>query len=309
MTDIAAADSFLATHARVLERHRLALLLGRPGAAAAVVASVGAYRNADGGFGWGLEPDLRAAGSQPAGAYSAFELFAELAEHADPAADAEALAAARALATGLADWADTVALDGGALPFSLAGAADAPGTAPWWAGADPAEPSLHITAGILRLAHLSGLAGDHPWVEAATVWTLEQVAASDGPPPGGGYTLAFVLGLLDALAPERPAAQAELERMAALVPADGALRPGGEDDDERLRPLRVSPSPRRPLRALMPAEAIAADLAALAQEQREDGGWTVDFPSSSPAAAVEWRGIATIEALTLLRDNGALATP
>jgi hypothetical protein len=306
MTDIAAADTFLATHARVLERHRLALLLGRSGAAAAIVAGMRAYRNADGGFGWGLEPDLRAPGSQPAGAYSAFELLAELTEHADPAADADALADARALATGLADWAATVALDGGALPFSLPGAAGAPGTAPWWAGADPAEPSLHITAGILRLAHLSGLVGDHAWVEAATVWTLEQVAASDGPPPGGGYTLAFVLGLLDALAPARPAARAELERMAALLPPDGAARVH-PDGDERLRPLRVSPHPDRPLRALMPADAIAADLAALAGEQREDGGWTVDFPSSSPAAAVEWRGIATIEALTLLRAHDRLA--
>ncbi len=277
MTDIAAADTFLATHARVLERHRLALLLGQPGAAAAVVATVGAYRNADGGFGWGLEPDLRAPGSQPAGAYSGFELLAELTAHADAAADGAALADARALATSLADWAGTVALAGGPLPFALPGAADAPGTAPWWAAGDPAEPSLHITAGILRLAHLSGLVGDHPWVEEATVWCLEQIAAADGPPPGGGYTLAFVLGLLDALAPERPAARAELERMAALLPADGALRVS-ENDEERLRPLRISPEPGRPLRALMPADAIAADLDALANEQREDGGWTVDFP-------------------------------
>lgn len=308
MTDIAAADAFLATHARVLERHRLALLLDRPGAAAAVLAATAAYRNADGGFGWGLEPDLRAPGSQPAGAFSGFELLAELTAHADAVADAAALADARALAAGLADWADAIALDGGALPFSLVGAAGAPGTAPWWAAGDPAEPSLHITAGIVRLAHRSGLVGDHPWVEAATVWCLEQVAAADGPPPGGGYTLAFVLGLLDALAPERPAAHAELERMAALLPADGALRvsPG---DEERLRPLRISPEPDRPLRALMPADAIAADLDALAAEQRADGGWTVDFPSSSPAATVEWRGVATIEALTLLSANGRLALP
>jgi hypothetical protein len=309
MTDITAADTFLATHARVLERHRLALLLGRPGAAAAVLAAVAAYRNADGGFGWGLEPDLRVPGSQPAGAYSGFELLAELTAHADPQADAAALADARQLATGLADWAAPVALDGGALPFALAGAAGAPGTAPWWAAGDPAEPSLHITAGILRLAHLSGLVGDHAWVEAATVWCLERIAASDGPPPGGGYTLAFVLGLLDALAPERPAARAELERMAAFVPADGALRPSGAADDERLRPLRISPDPDRPLRALMPADAIAADLDALAAEQRADGGWTVDFPSSSPAATVEWRGIATIEAVTLLAANGRLTLP
>jgi hypothetical protein len=29
------------------------------------LAALDAYRNADGGFGWGLEPDVRAPGSQP----------------------------------------------------------------------------------------------------------------------------------------------------------------------------------------------------------------------------------------------------
>ncbi len=68
MTDIAAADTFLATHARVLERHRLALLRGQPDAAAAVVAGMRAYRNPDGGFGWGLGARPARPGSQPAGA-------------------------------------------------------------------------------------------------------------------------------------------------------------------------------------------------------------------------------------------------
>lgn len=300
MTDLAKAETFVVTHARLLERRRLELLLGRADAVEGVLAALAGYRNPDGGYGWGLEPDLRAAGSQPAGAFQALTVLAELAELAPDAAPA-----AGELAGTLCDWLGSIALDGGALPFSLAGA-DGPGTAPWWAGGDPTEPSLHITAGIVAYAqrvraHAPALA-DHPWLTRATDWCLQQVAAGERP-DGGGYTLAFVLGLLDAVVDVRPDARAELERMAGFVPPSGALAVSGGEDDEQLRPLRISPEPGRPLRALMPADAIARDLAAIADEQEPDGGWTVDFPSSSPGGAIEWRGIATIEAVTLLRAN------
>jgi hypothetical protein len=302
MIDLAHAETFLATHARLLERRRFELLLGRAGAVDGVLLALAAYRNPDGGYGYGLEPDLRAVGSQPAGAFQALTVLAELAEQAPAAAPA-----AGELAGALCDWLATIALEGGALPFALAGADDAPGTAPWWAGGDPAEPSLHITAGICAFAHRvrahAPALAEHPWLADATDWCLRQVAAG-GQPEGGGYTLAFVLGLLDAIVDVRPHASAELERMASFVPASGALPVSGGEDGEVLRPLRVSPEPGRPLRALMPAEGIAGDLAALAQEQEQDGGWTVDFPSSSPAGALEWRGIATVEAVGLLRANG-----
>ena len=57
----------MASHARLLDRRRLELLLdgGEP---TAVLAALEAYRNPDGGYGWGLEPDLRATESQPGGA-------------------------------------------------------------------------------------------------------------------------------------------------------------------------------------------------------------------------------------------------
>jgi len=55
--------------------------------------------------------------------------------------------------------------------------------------------------------------------------------------------------------------------------------------------------------------AVAADLERLASEQLEDGGWTVDFQSYSPAAALEWRGYATVRALSVLRDNAMIDAP
>src|SRR5690606_13853442 len=74
--DLAAAAAFMARHARVLDRRRFEFLLGST-SADAVSAAVDAYRNPDGGYGWGIEPDLRAPESQPAGALHALEAFAD----------------------------------------------------------------------------------------------------------------------------------------------------------------------------------------------------------------------------------------
>ncbi|MGZ4648468.1 MAG: hypothetical protein ACXVYC_19340, partial [Blastococcus sp.] len=74
--DLSAAAASLAGSARVLDRRRFDLLVGerdRAEAAVAVLAAVEGYRNPDGGYGWGLEPDLRSRTSQPAGALHAFE--------------------------------------------------------------------------------------------------------------------------------------------------------------------------------------------------------------------------------------------
>ena len=51
--DLDAAQAFLAGHGRMVDRHRLALVLGR-GDPAAARSAVNAYRNPDGGYGWGL---------------------------------------------------------------------------------------------------------------------------------------------------------------------------------------------------------------------------------------------------------------
>ena len=77
MIDLTAAASFMATHARVLDRRRFALLVGQEPPEGVLDALAG-YANADGGYGWGLEPDLRDPESQPAGALHAFEALVDV---------------------------------------------------------------------------------------------------------------------------------------------------------------------------------------------------------------------------------------
>jgi hypothetical protein len=72
-------------------------------------------------------------------------------------------------------------------------------------------------------------------------------------------------------------------------------------------PLDLAPHPDRPARELFTADVIAADLDRLAGEQRDDGGWTVDFVLSSPAGALEWRGYVTVYAIDILERNAKIA--
>jgi len=75
MTRTRAATEFLTSHARLLDRRRQAAVQeseasARERAGAAVIGALEAYRNDDGGYGWGLEPDLRSPESQVAGGAS-----------------------------------------------------------------------------------------------------------------------------------------------------------------------------------------------------------------------------------------------
>lgn len=287
------ARAFLRTHARLLDVRRFELLFG-DGDAESVLAALAGYRNADGGFGWGLEPDLRAPSSQPAGALHAFEVLAEVAPATSP------------MAVELCDWLERVTLPDGGLPFALAGAAD-PGTAPWWAGADPTASSLHITCAVAEGAHLVARHDDavarHPWLARATAFCLERIAAGDE--PAGGYELMYALRFLDAACDREPEARRHLDRLVALVPPSATLPVAGGVDGEALRPTQVAPRPDGPLRARLAAEAFAADRERLLAERRDDGGWDVGFATQSPVAALEWRGYATVEALRELVGSAA----
>ncbi len=290
--DIAAATRFLTAHGRLLDRRRFELLTGG-GEPAAVLAAVDGYRNPDGGYGWGLEPDLRDGTSQPGAALHALEAMADAGAGSDHAA-------------ALCDWLDSVTLPDGGLPFALP-VRDPEGTAPFWATADSTASSLQITSVVLlnalRVARHDRAVAKHHWLSRATAYCLERIAGEQE--WSQAIELCFSLKLLDALTDERPELVAELERVgAAAIPPSGVVHVTGGLPDEVLRPLDFAPYPDRPVRGLFKPEVVAAELERLAGEQRDDGGWEVDFSSYSPAAALEWRGYRTVWAVGVLRANG-----
>jgi hypothetical protein len=294
MNEIAKAQEFVDTHARLVDRRRFHMLFGA-GDAAGVFAALGGHRNADGGFGWALEPDHRVPGSQPGAAMHAFEVFAEAGPATDP------------MAVALCDWLESASLPDGGIPFAVEPAAG-PGTAPWWAHADTGRSSLHITSAVcaqaLRVAAHDPAVAAHAWLARATAVCLDGIAALDG--PRGAVEFQFLIGFLDAAADREPAAQSQLERLGAAIPADGAMPVTGGAEGETIRALAFAPLPDRPVRALFDPQVIDAELDRLAGEQHDDGGWDVDHATSSPASALEWRGYATVHALSVLRANGRL---
>jgi len=287
--DLDAARAFMAAHARTLDRRRLARLLGEA-SGAEVLGAVQAYRNPDGGYGWGLEPDLRSATSQPGGALHAFEAFAD----AGPATTPDA--------AGLCDWLTTATLPDGGVPFALP-IPDPAASAPFWAGADHTRSSLQITAAIAAEAHRTArhdpAVAAHTWLKRATAFCLDAIAALDGPPHA--LVLRFAFDLLGAL-PERR--DDLLERLGAHVPPTGIVPVEGGLEDEVMRPLDFAPLPDHPARALFAPGVVEAELERLVRGQRPDGGWEVDFTSHSPLAALEWRGHATVRAVSILRAEG-----
>jgi hypothetical protein len=294
--DLTAAAGFMATHARQLDRRRFELLTG-DGDPEAVLAAADGYRNPDGGYGWGLEPDLRAPESQPGGALHAFEAFADAA----PARSRHAVA--------LCDWLESVTLPDGGLPFALP-VADPSGLAPFWANADPAASSLQITAYVAGAALRTGDpdVAAHPWLARASDYCLRAIGELGDDP----FALVVVasLGFLDQVHATRPEADALIEKLGAAIPESGRIAVPGGKEDEAVGPLDFSPYPDRPSRRLFSTDVIEAELERLASEQRDDGGWTVDFQSYSPQAELEWRGYATVRAVSILQPGiGSEPTP
>jgi hypothetical protein len=294
MVDLDAAREFMAQHPRLLDRRRFGVVVdGDPPEGA--LAALSGYRNSDGGYGWGLEPDLRSATSQPGPALHAFEVFEDI------------LPATSGAAVGLCDWLDSVTLPDGGLPFALP-LDDPAGSAPFWVDADPASPSLQITAvvaaGAQRVAAQDPAVASHAWLARATEFCLDAIDALDETP--FAIQLSFSVRLLDAIHDRHPRAPELLPKLAGYIPPDGLVPVTGGSEGETMRPLDFAPLPGTAARKLFSAEVISADLERLAEAQQDDGGWTVDYASYSPAAALEWRGHATVRALTTLKANGKL---
>jgi hypothetical protein len=281
--DRGAAEQFILSNARVLERHRLAALHGA--GAAPVLAALRAYRNADGGFGNALEPDVRAPESEPVPTLTALELLAEVGALAD-----EMVASAAA-------WIGSIAAADGGLPFVMPTLARAP-HAPWMA---PAEGGSQITYGIAAVLHEAG--ADDPWLLRGTEWCWAQL---EQPAGLSAYAVKFGLAFLDAVPDERRAA-GTIEGLRSLLGDDGTLSVPGGSEHERLTPLTLSPKPGARSRALFADAQIEADLDRLELAQQADGGWMFDWLAWSPGQTVEWRGILTVLALSTLAEHGRAA--
>jgi hypothetical protein len=284
--DVASAEQFVFANGRLLDRHRLAVLL-HDAPVAPVLDALRAYRNPDGGFGHALEPDVRAPESEPTATLQALEVLASVGALDDP------------MVGDAADWVDTIAGPDGALPFVMPTAARAP-HAPWMV---PHDGGSHLTFAIAGALWEAG--SPAPWLARATAWCWAKLEGTD---ELSAYFVKFSLDFLDRV-PDEPRARAALERLRPRLRADGTIPVAGGTENERLSPLTLAPRPGARSRALFTDEQIEADLDVLEDGQQPDGGWTFDWLAWSPGQTVEWRGSMTLHALSALDVHGRIELP
>jgi hypothetical protein len=285
MTDLDAAATFIWTNARLLDRHRFAhLFLGHD--PEPVVRTLRAYQNADGGFGHAIEPDLRGPVSQPIGVFTALEILDQVGATDDPMIEPAA------------DFLAGIARPDGGVPFALPTAADYPRAA-WWQPAD--ETSLTQTAA--NASVLYALGSTHEWVHRGSEYVWRRIDALDF--LDSPYDTRFAIAFLDAV-PDEGRAAAALDRLGPALTESGLVTTDPDAPGEVHQPLDFSPRPGSRSRRLFDADLVERHLDALAARQQDDGGWDVNFPGWSPAGSIEWRGVATLFALRVLRAHGRL---
>jgi hypothetical protein len=280
--DHSAAENFVWSAARLVDRHRYALLFAG-GPAEAVVEALRGYRNLDGGFGHALEPDLRCPSSQPTPTLYALEILAEAG-----AAHSELARAARS-------WIGAIAEPDGGIPLVLPGFEDYP-HAPWMT---PETGSI-LTLALAAVVHAAAVSEDD-WLQHATDWCWHSIETAHEP---RGYWLKYALAFLDAV-PDEDRARAAIASLGRRV-VPSAFAVAGGADGEALRPLDLSPHPHSRSRDLVTDAAVEAHLDLVESAQQQDGGWMFDWLAWSPAQTTDWRGNVTIRALTWLSDNGRL---
>jgi hypothetical protein len=283
--DIDAAEQFIAARGRVLDRRRFGRLL-RDGGAQPVRDAVAAYRNPDGGFGHGLEPDGRAPASQP----PAVELALRILHEAD--------AWSGELASAACDWLQATAPTGGGAAFVDPSIEGWP-HAPWWVPEEGRPASLIITG--LTAGTLHAREVRHPWLDRATELMWSRI---DGLTSAGPYDLHGVFRFLDHV-PDRARARKALDGVGPLLFKLDLVELDPGRPGEVHGPLDYAPAPGL-ASSLFDDSVIDAHLDHLARAQRDDGGWTFNWMAWSPAAEQEWRGSRTVDALQTLRAYGRL---
>lgn len=281
---LARATEFLSTNARLVERRVFERTFG-DGPADAVALAVRAYRNADGGLGHALEPDLRTPASQPIFVHAGMTILREASAN-----DASLVADACVYLAGIAR-AD------GAIPYALPDAAAHP-RASHWNGDFAFAPSLLATAGVAGSLHALG--ARHEWLDRATSWCFAEIA---GHPVYSGHRMLNVMELLRH-APDRDRAAPLWKHATSRLFESDHVVMKTPITSYGLSPLRFAPSPDAPARALFADSVIEEHLDHLMAQQEADGGWPIFWEPPGPAAVCEWRGRWTLDALLVLRAYG-----
>jgi hypothetical protein len=289
------AEHFVWLTARVLEQRLFAyhFLNGGPDP---VETALDAYRNADGGYGHALEPDLRGPVSQPLHTAHALRVLDAVGRCGGQRAER------------VCRYLTSVSTPDGALPAVTPAQRGYP-TAPYMPVVDAPPSELLATGPVVGLLHRNEVW--HAWLFRATDFCWQAVESLQVSHPD---EIKAALTFLDSV-PDRPRAQATADRLGRLVREQrlAALDPSNLDTspvfpgyapDEHHFPHDYAKTPDSLARAWFTDDEMSRSLDFLATEQREDGGWPTRRRHWAPTTASEVRPLVTIEALQTLRAYG-----
>ncbi|GAA2354614.1 hypothetical protein GCM10009854_35810 [Saccharopolyspora halophila] len=288
---LAAAERFIWLTARVLEQRRFEHLHA-DGSAAAVRTALEAYRCADGGFGYGLEPDARGPVSQPLQAWTALMILDEIGQCTGAAAHE------------ICDYLAGITRPDGGVPAGDVRLAGYP-HAPWMPAAEEPEGSLLSTALLAGVLHQNRI--EHPWLAGADEFCWSVIDSRTETHP---YEARAAVAFLDRV-PQRERAAAAAERFGEMIREAGyvLLDPDhperanvapGYASGEVPGPCEYAPEPTSLARAWFSDEEMARGLDDLAAQQQDDGGWPISWLEWAPGTALEGRPKVTLDALRTL---------
>ncbi|MGP3986699.1 hypothetical protein [Streptomyces sp. 3N207] len=291
------AENFIWLTARVLEQRRFEhdFLDGDP---STVETALDAYRNADGGYGHALEPDLRGPVSQPLHTATAVQVLDSIGRCAGQRVER------------IGRYLTAVSTPEGALPAVHPSLRGYP-AAPWIPVQDSPPSDLLATGPVVGTLHRNSVW--HAWLFRATDYCWSTIESMGKTHP---YEVRAALAFLDGV-PDRPRAEAAASRLGTLVreqrlavtdpdrTADFPL-PDGYAPGEYHYVTDFAHRPDSLARRWFSDAELQRGLDHLISRQQDDGGWDINWRRWAPGTALEGRPLVTLEALHTLRAYGQL---
>ena len=266
-----------------------------------VIAELGKYQNSDGGFGHGLEPDMRTPGSSSLATGLGLQILKEV------GCSSEHPMVRRAIDyilenynQQLAGW-RVVPVDANEYPH-----------APWWHDDNGSLAEVFDGFRIIPRAQIAGLLVDYSdlvlesWLDELLRTTVDHIVNVNKLGTGGGDDLVYASQLAETKGLPEDLRKTLRERILLVTPRVISRNPD-EWGSYSITPLKVAPSP----------DSIAADtihdeiemhLDYQIDNQSPEGFWRPTwswgdlYPDVWKQVEVQWQGHLTLETLTSLRD-------
>ncbi|MEM6686837.1 MAG: hypothetical protein AAF617_13720 [Bacteroidota bacterium] len=282
------ARNFVLTNACMIERRLYHYYFG-DGSKEGVFHAVYAYRNTDGGFGHGMEPDTASPESQPLFSIMALETLDEIGY-----LDRELIL------NDFMPYFERITTEKGGIPWMLRPTSEYPceghfKTVKEWAALSTTAPLL----GILEKYNI-----DIPWMEKAEAFVWSEFERIQNKHLFCYLCVPRWLMFLTHTS-NQDKAQERINMMRKWILEDNVRCKDPSDDGWGLygkpHSLNYAPSPNAVLYSLFDQKTIEADLATLVSKQKDNGSWDTWY-GISDGTKLEWAGIHTLSVLKILKN-------